>query len=108
MDLFQHSTRMGIWDNYYCSFSGEPLSVGEIDWAQCIQGKLDSHKITASAIKFPFHFLISVNIEKPTCPSTLLLGGSSGSEGDVMTMNSNLEFGPVCDATFGYNEAFAL
>jgi hypothetical protein len=34
------------------------------------------------------------------------LGGSSGSEGDVMTMNSNLEFGPVCDATFGYNEVF--
>ena len=25
-----------------------------------------------------------------------------------MTMNSNLEFGPVCDATFGYNEVFAL
>jgi len=51
---------------------------------------------------------IENNIEKPTCPSTLLLGGSSGSEGDVMTMNSNLEFGPVCDATFGYNEAMTV
>ena len=48
-----------------------------------------------------YSFFLSDNIEKPT---TLLLGGSSGSEGDVMTMNSNLEFGPVCDATFGYNE----
>ena len=56
-----------------------------------------------------YYFFLSDNIEKPTvCPSTLLLGGSSGSEGDVMTMNSNLEFGPVCDATFGYNEVFAL
>ena len=46
---------------------------------------------------------LTANDEKPEI-STILLGGSSESEGDIMTMNSHLEFGPVCDATFGYNE----
>ena len=48
--------------------------------------------------------LLLGNQKDPQLLSTLLLGGTSSREGDVMAMNNHLEFGPVCDATFGYNE----
>ena len=46
--------------------------------------------------------------DKDSQVSTILLGGTSTAEGDVMTMNSHLEFGPICDATFGYNEVLHI
>ena len=54
------------------------------------------------------YFFISADgpPDKNSQVSTILLGGTSTAEGDVMAMNSHLEFGPVCDATFGYNEVF--
>ena len=36
--------------------------------------------------------------------SAILLGGNQSNEGDVMAMNQQLEFGPVCDDSFGYYE----
>lgn len=42
---------------------------------------------------------------KTKSKSSFLLGGKNPSEGDVMAMNSHMVFGPVCDVSFGYNEA---
>ena len=56
------------------------------------------------------YFFISADgpPDKNSQVSTILLGGTSTAEGDVMTMNSHLEFGPICNATFGYNEVLHI
>lgn len=57
-----------------------------------------------SCFIFRFSLLFLIAQEGDPRLSTLLLGGMTTREGDVMAMNSHLEFGPVCDHTFGYNE----
>ena len=39
-----------------------------------------------------------------TSQVSLLLGGKNHYEGDIMALNEQLVFGPVCDVGFGYNE----
>lgn len=83
----------------------------KVRYASCNDIKRAVGVVCSNPKQFPPNLIIEPSptghfqMPNQNIPSSLLLGGKSPGEGDVMAMNSHMVFGPVCDVSFGYNEA---